>query len=108
MLNSDDLARMKATNADIIDDQETAIIIYRDESETLDAQNVRLVGLAQRPWERVTIGSNVVTISLVVVGETDLDIERDDRFRVGSDWYEVIGLRPGEDVKVVAECRLVT
>jgi len=43
-----------------------------------------------------------------VVGETTLDIERDDKFLVGSDWYKVIGVRPGEDVKVVAECMKTT
>jgi len=108
MLNSDDLNRMKATVADIIDDQETAIAILRGASTTLAAQNVRLVGLSQRPLERTTIGGDVVQISLLVVGETTLNIQRGDKFFVGSAFYEVIGLRPGEDVKVVAECKLET
>jgi len=110
MLNSDDLAAMKATVADIIDDQEATIYIKRASGEVDDpgAQNVRLVGLGQRPYERTTIGGNVVQIACLVVGETTLDIERGDKFQAGGQWYEVVELRPGEDVKVVAECRLVT
>ena len=110
LLNSDDSTMMKADVADIIDDQETAITIKRASGAGDDpgAQNVRLVGLSQRPIQRTTIGSDVVWISLLVVGETDLDIERGDKFTVSSQWYEVIELRPGEDIKVVAECKLIT
>jgi len=50
----------------------------------------------------------VVMVSLLVLGEHDLDIERGDKFKVGSDWYEVAEVRPGQSNKVVAECRLVT
>jgi len=98
---------MKATTATIIDDQETSITVMRGDDD-LAAQNVRLVGLSQRPLERTTIGGDVVQISLLVVGETTLNIQRGDKFFVGSAFYEVIGLRPGEDVKVVAECKLET
>ncbi len=110
MLNSDDITRMKATTATIIDDQETSITIKRASGVADDpgAQDVRLVGLGQRPMQRMTIGGDVVWISLLVQGETTLDIERDDMFQVGSDWYKVIGVRPGEDVKVVAECMKTT
>ena len=108
MINSDDLTRMKATNATVIDDQETSIAILRGASTTLAAQNVRLVGLGNRPLERTTIGGDVVQIALLVVGETTLNILRGDRFFVGTYFYEVIELRPGEDIKVVAECKLIT
>jgi len=110
LLNSDDLAMMKADVAAIIDDDETSIAIKRASGAADDpgAQDVRLVGLAQRPIQRTTIGGDVVMISLLAVGETDLDIERGDKFQVSSQWYEVIELRPGEDIKVVAECKLVT
>lgn len=107
MLNSDDIARMKATTADIIADQKTSIVIMRGEVD-LDAQDVRLVGLSYRPLERMTIGGDVVHVSLLVLGEVGLDIQRGDRFFVGEDFYEVLALRPGEDVKVVAECVLKT
>lgn len=110
MLNSDDLTTMKATTATIIDDQETSITIKRASGAGDDpgAQDVRLVGLGQRPIQGTTIGGDVVQIALLVVGETDLDIERGDKFQVSSQWYEVTGLRPGEDIKVVAEARLIT
>jgi len=72
------------------------------------AQTVRLLDLSQRPIERTTIGGDVVKISLVVLGEHDLDIERDDKFTVGGVWYEVVEVRPGQSNKVIAEARMVT
>ena len=110
MLNSDDITRMKATVADIIDDRETSITIKRASGVGDDpgAQDVRLVGLGNQAIPRTTIGGDVVMISLLVLGETTFDVERDDKFQVSSDWYKVIGVRPGENVKVVAECVKVT
>ncbi len=107
MLNSDDIARMKATNTAIIADKSTSIAILRGDS-TESAQTVRLVDLSQRPMERLTEGGDVVLITLVVVGEHDMNIQRGDRFFVNSAFYEVIVVRPWEHIKTVAECQLVT
>lgn len=108
MLNSDDITRMKAANTDIIADKDTSIAILRGASTTLAAQTVRLVDMRGRPYERVTIGGDVVLISLLVVGEHNMNVQRGDRFFVGGNFYEVIGTRPGEHVKTVAECKLIT
>jgi len=93
-----------------IADDPTSITIKRASGTADDpgAQTVRLLDLQGRPFERTTIGGDVVVISLLVLGEHDLDIERDDKFKVGSDWYQVVELRPGQSNKVVAECKLVT
>ena len=93
-----------------IADDPTSITIKRASGAGDDpgAQTVRLLDLQGRPYERATIGGDVVKISLVVLGEHDLDIEQDDRFKVGSDWYEIVEVRPGQSNKVVAEARLVT
>ena len=93
-----------------IADDSTSITIKRASGAGNDpgAQTVRLLDLSQRPSERMTIGGDVVKISMLVLGKHDLNIERDDKFKVGSDWYEVIEVRPAQDNKVVAECRLVT
>ena len=93
-----------------IADDPTSITIKRASGAGNDpgAQTVRLLDLSQRPSERMTIGGDVVQISLMVLGQHNLNIERDDKFKVGSDWYEVVEVRPAQDNKVVAECRLVT
>jgi len=93
-----------------IADDPTSITIKRASGVADDpgAQTVRLLDLQGRPIERTTIGGDVVMISLLVLGEHDLDIERGDKFKVGDDWYEVVEVRPGQSNKVVAECRLVT
>ena len=110
MLNSDDLVAMKATVGEIVADQKTTIDIKRagGAGEDPGEQDVRLVGLGMRPYQKRTIGGDVVEIALLVVGEYGLDIERGDKFQVGSQWYQVVEIRPGEDVKVVGECKLVT
>lgn len=113
MLSSDDLTRMKATNVAIIGDRDTSIVIMRGDDD-LDAQTVRLVDLGNRPQERLTVGGDVVNISLLVVGETDLDIQRGDTFWVGTEpfgeagdqLYEVIFVRIDQEVKVVAEAKV--
>jgi len=93
-----------------IADDPTSITIKRASGAADDpgAQTVRLLDLQGRPYERATIGGDVVMISLLVLGEHDLDIERSDKFLVGTDWYEVIEVRPGQSNEVVAECKLVT
>ena len=113
MLSSDDITRMKATNATIIGDRDTSIAIMRGDDD-LAAQTVRLVDLSNRPQERLTIGGDVASISLLVVGETDLDIQRGDRFWTGTApyaeaadrLYEVVFVRIDQEVKIVAEARV--
>jgi len=106
---------MKATTTAIISDRSESIVIMRGSSD-LDAQTVRLVDLAQRPIQRMTIGGDVVLITLIVLGEHDMDIKRGDKFWVGTapfsaaddDLYEILGPRPGEAIKTAAEATLIT
>lgn len=94
-----ELLRVRADNA--------VSITIRRGATTLDAQTVRIARLAQ---QAAVVGSNLESTlqRVVVMGDTDLDVEVGDRFTTGGDLYEVTAVRPNRLSAVVAEARLVS
>lgn len=63
-------------------------------STTLAAQTVRLLQPPERGRERGSAGGEQAEADLVVLGEEDLDVQRGDRFKADSQWYEVFYVQP--------------
>ena len=62
----------------------------------LDAQTVRLLQPTSRGSEDGTPGGEEAQADLIVLGTSDLDIQRNDRFLVGTQLYKVIYVGPAQ------------
>ena len=94
--------------AEIADDP-TSIAIMRGGAD-LDAQTVRLMVPRIQPGEAGSVGGEQATGQVVVLGTSTFDVQRADRFLVGSELYEVIYVAPAQasaGERVEAHCRQV-
>ena len=80
-----------------IADDPTSIVVMRG-SEDLDAQTVRLLQptRAAISREQASVGGEEAKADLIVLGTSSLDIQRDDRFFVGTQLYKVIYVGPAQ------------
>lgn len=65
------------------------------------AQTVRLLTPA-KGRELGSSGGEEARAELVVLGDADFDVQREDRFAVGSQWYRVIYVAPEQPDRVEA------
>ena len=94
--------------AEIADDP-TSIVILRGDDD-LDAQTVRLMVPSIQPGESGSVGGEQATGQVTVLGTSTFDVQRGDRFLVGSELYEVIYVAPAQasaGERVEAHCRQV-
>ena len=78
-----------------IADDPTSITVMRG-SDDLDAQTVRLLQPTGSGREQVSVGGEEAKADLIVLGTSSLDIQRDDRFFVGTQLYKVIYVGPAQ------------
>lgn len=91
----------------LIDENPTEITIRRG-SSTLAAQTVRIERVGGKGLERRSAGAAEVLQVVLVLGESDLDIQVGDRFNDDNDvLYEVTFVRPNRLACVQAEARQV-
>ncbi len=101
MLSTDDLTQMNSDLMNIRDDNDVSITIRR-ENETLDPQSVRIARLLRgRSFD--SEGGEEQRADVVVVGDTDFDVQVADRFTVNEILYRVTFIRPNQTVAKVAE-----
>lgn len=107
MLSAADLAQMQADTLEIIEDNEVSIAIRRG-SSTLATQIVRVERIGRSRSRKVQgAASEESRVDILVVGETDLDIAKDDRFTIGGDLYQVTFVLPNRQVDTQAEAEMV-
>lgn len=107
MINSDDLAQMRADLAAMRQDNEINIVIRRG-STTLATQPVRIARQGSQAQPRDSLGGEEVRGRVVVVGGVDFDVQVGDRFNdTGGVLYRVAFVRPNRLVAVVAEAEAV-
>ena len=83
MLNTDDLAALKATATAMREDREVEVTFAREgEGIAPLPQMVRLCYLTNRPIKNSSPQGEQVTIPLLVKGAPDLDVEQGDRFDI--------------------------
>lgn len=83
-----------------------AITIRRGNS-TLSSQNVR-IARPQTPRNSSVEGGRSMRQSVLLVGDTSLDVAVDDRFNdQNGTLYEVVFVRPNRQIDTVAECEAV-
>lgn len=90
------LSRTTARRGDVtreIADDSTSITIKRGGS-TLAAQTVRLLIPSSSGFERGSAGGEQAEADLIILGTSTLDVQREDRFTVNSQWYEVVYVAP--------------
>ena len=110
LLTLADIARMKADISAVMGDNETSITIRRDvdgSTTTLDAQTVRIERTRSRARQLSGDKSEEARTQIVVMGDTTLDIQKDDRFTYNGDLYRVSFLRPNTQISVQAEAELI-
>ena len=110
MLTAADIARMQADVATLIGDNTASIVIRRDSggsSTELAAQTVRIERTRSRARQLNSIKSEEGRTQIVVVGDTTLDIQKDDRFTYDGNLYRVSFVRPNTQINVQAEAELI-
>lgn len=108
MITNADRAAMLADLLEIRDDNAQSIIIRR-KNVTLAAQSVRIARAGATGAQEPATGQSAQSeMSITILGATDLDIERGDRFNDSNDvLYEVVAVLPGKLVGTMARARLV-
>jgi hypothetical protein len=104
-----DLSLSTARAGDVtreIADDPASITVMRGQSD-LSAQTVRLLQPSGRAREGGTAGGEEATADLIVLGESDLDLQRGDRFYHSSQLYEVMYVNPSLTGRVEAQARQV-
>ena len=76
-----------------ITDDAVSIVVLRG-ATSLAAQSVRLLIPSARGAEMASAGGEEVRADLIVLGTSSLNIQRDDRFLVGTQLYRVIYVAP--------------
>ena len=110
MLTLADIARMKADISAVMGDNEASITIRRDvggSTTTLDPQTVRIERTRSRARQLNGDKSEEARTQIVVEGDIDLDIQKDDRFTYNGDLYRVSFRRPNTQIDVQAEAELI-
>jgi len=110
MLNADDLTAMRGTATAIRADRAVSITLWRDGQE-VQLQDVRLAFLNNRPIVRQSPQAEQVTITLLVKGAVDMDIQAGDTFKLDpgdAATYVIDLVRPDRSVETTAEARVLT
>lgn len=89
-----------------IADESTSVTIRRAGVDQ-PAQTVRLLQPPARGQEQGSVGGEESEADLVVLGESDFDVQRGDRFLVSGELYEVVYVAPGQSGRVEAKARQV-
>ena len=106
MLTLADIQRMKADIAAVMGDNEVSITIRRGPT-TLAEQTVRIERTRSRARQLNGDKSEEARTQIVVMGDTTLDIQKDDRFTYNGGLYRVSFLRPNTQISVQAEAELI-
>ncbi len=106
MLNANDLAEMKASIEEVMTDHMVSILIRRGEDE-LPAQNVRVERARSQSMRKEGEASEESRSRILVIGSTELDIQKDDRFNALDGLYRVTFVRPNRQVSIQAEAELI-
>ena len=110
LLTLADIERMRADTLAVRSDNQTSITIRRDvggSTTTLDPQTVRIERTRSRARQLNGDKSEEARTQIVVMGDTTLDIQKDDRFTYNGDLYRVSFLRPNTQISVQAEAELI-
>lgn len=101
-----DWARARADLLAVRDDNAVSVAIRRG-ATTLPAQTIRI---AQRGGSRpaATNGAERVAGGVLILGDTDLDIQPGDRLNANGLLYEVIAVRPNRRAATAAEAAQVS
>lgn len=104
MLNASDVARMQA-DLDLVISDHSQDIAFRRGTTTLDPQTVRIerIGSARQIQGD---GSEETRTAVVIVGDVDLDVKKDDRFTLDGELYQVTSVSPNKQMGVQAEAEL--
>ena len=105
MLNASDIARMKADLELVIGDNEVSITIRRSGSE-LAAQTVRVERRKSQSIKKNAQGSEESTADIIVFGDENLNIRKDDHFSIDGSRYRVLFVRPNNMIGIQAEAEL--
>lgn len=109
MLTPADIAKMKADVASLIGDNSVSLVLRRDVngvSTTLAAQTVRVERTRSRGRQMNGEKSEEARGQIVVVGDTTLNIQKDDRFTLNGRLYRVTFVRPNTQIGVQAEAEM--
>ena len=89
-----DTVRQGDVAREIADDPQSITIVRG--GSTLAAQTVRILPQTWPPsgQEMASEGGEESRDEVTVLGGTSLNIQREDRFKVGSQWYEVVYVEP--------------
>jgi hypothetical protein len=89
-----------------IADDPVSVTLVRG-STTVAAQTVRLLHPPGAPagTEAGSPGGEQTEADLVVLGESDFDVQRGDRFTTDGEWYEVFYVQPAQSNRVEALAR---
>lgn len=103
MLTSADRDAMRADIIQIRDERPVEIVIRRGET-TLEAQTARVEGAVSRRG-RSSSGDQAREQrgDVLVLGDTELDIQVKDRFTANGILYEVVFVQPNQDFAVMAD-----
>lgn len=107
MLTPGDLARMRSDLAQIIGDNDVAIVLRRG-ALTLAAQTARVErsGGGQAGW-RASGNTQEARGRIVLAGSLTFDVQKDDRFTWDGQLYRVSFVRPNQQMGIQAEAELV-
>jgi hypothetical protein len=106
LLSAADIASMKADVELVIASNPTSVELRREEI-TLEAQTVLI---ARRKAITKTTNSEVgeeTRGGILILGDIDLDIQREDRFNVNGSLYRVTSVRPEYQICVQAEAEVI-
>ncbi len=106
MLNMSDLEQMRATTAAVMSDHQVSITIRRND-DTLAPQDVRVERARSQSMRKDGKASEESRTRILVVGATDLDIQKDDRFNALNGLYRVTFVRPNRQIDTQAEAELI-
>ena len=107
ILSADDLLRMAATITAIRGDNETTIQIRRDNGTPPGPQTVRVERRNSISTDRQDGHSEETMTDVVILGDTTLDMAKEDRFTWQGDLYRVKFVRPNRQVCTQAEAEVI-
>lgn len=97
--------RQGDVDREIADDPQSIVIVRANVAQA--AQTVRILPQTWPPsgGESASVGGEQSQDEVVVLGTVSLNIQREDRFKVGSQWYEVVYLEPALPDRTEAKAR---
>lgn len=107
MLNQDDLLKMQADLAALISDNSVTISIDRAGVANPLPQTVRVERLGSMGRRITQQSTEESRASVVVVGDTTLDIQKDDTFVIAGKLYRVTFIRPNAQAGIQVEAEEV-